>query len=152
MRLLNLTLVGSLCVLPLFFLTSATPVERGSAPALVEEGEALLDAMEEVQSGMRALRKMIKTPDQKDACVELIGNMQKQLASIVTEVPKPFGELSDADRLTWGVDFKRGILATAMKLVDLEEQVLKGEVERAQATYKELGKMKKSGHEKFMPE
>lgn len=116
-----------------------------------EEGPAH-EAMEGMQSGMRALRKLISDPEQKDACIEILHDMQKGAVSVLEFAPPPAEGIDEAMRLTWKTDFKRRILSLGLKMVDLEEALLKGETEGAQALYKELGALKKESHEKYAPE
>ena len=117
-----------------------------------EEHEELEEAMDTLQSGARGLRRALKDAASNESSLETIAGMQAAALVAFGHVPEPETAL-DADALAgWDAGYKRRLLAVATTLVDMEEQVRKGDNTAAQETWKKLMDLKKAGHEIYYPE
>jgi len=144
---LSALLVPLLGVLALLALSLRSP-EAGSA-ATVDEGP-LAEAMEAIEDELRALREGMKkgaegTPD----CLRAVAALQVAAGEAKVAVPPMAEEKEGAERADFLREFRRSLIGMQRKLLDLEERLLDGKLEEAQALYKEVRRMEDSGHERF---
>ena len=125
--------------------------DHGSAHDEHHEASPLEVAMEGLQSGQRRLRKLLETPESRDACLELVRAMQQSALAAFGNPPAP-PEGEGLTPLAWEVGFRRQVLALLDQLLVLEQAVGEGRVEDAKASYGELSRLKNEGHDRYQRE
>ena len=85
-------------------------------------------------------------PEATVDAVEQLRAMEQAVLEGFAFSPAPFGELSAIELRTWDVRFRRSLLALADQFCAVELALLEGKHQEAQTLYRELGKLKKSGH------
>ena len=120
-----------------------------TAQELAEEAGPLAHSMKELKRGLRAMRGLMADPEATADAVEQLRAMEQAVLEGMAFSPTPFGELNAIDLRTWDVRFRRSLLALADQFCAVEQALLEGKREEAQALYRELGKLKKSGHSAF---
>jgi len=139
-----------LLVACLFSLTLATE-GAGANPTPARDGEdsPLESAMEGLQAGQRKLRKLVGDPEQKDACLATLGEMQAAAFSAFQHVPPA---LEGAEATSWRIGFQRTSLRLLDELLTLELAVFEDRTEDAEASYATLGEIKSAAHDRFQPD
>jgi len=121
-----------------------------AAPAQETEEEGPLHAaMEEMQSGLRSLRKLIGSAETTAQAVDLVRAMQGHALTAFGHPPAPpESNAGDAAKL-WSVEFRQGIHGLLGELLSLEHLLVEGKLEEAKASYATLTKIKKEAHDRF---
>ena len=109
-------------------------------------------AMEELQSAMRKLRRMLRDPDQAPATIELLRAMQKNALITFDHSPEPPEGMPESEIEPFHVEYRRRILRLADEMCACELAVLEGRTEDARASFKQLTELKNEGHERFQIE
>lgn len=135
-------LVGALAA----FAAPATPTVK-SAP----EGP-LHEAMETMNGVMRRLRRSIGNEEKTAECLEQLQTFQVAAMSVKDKLPEKVTALEGAERDKMAKEFRLMMLSTIRASMAIEEALLKGDHAKAEELYKELGGMKKKGHDQFMDE
>lgn len=155
MRVQLLSTLASLTLIGASFEASPVLAPAGSAtaaPTTLDDGdEALHEAMEGMQSGMRSLRKLMSADGAEEA-LQTIRAMQGHTLTSFAHVPPVAEDADAATRKTWSTDYKKRMLQLGIALVELEELVIAGDFEAAKTAYKGLSEHKKQGHDKYYPE
>ena len=130
----------------------ADGAKRVSAEEADEHGP-LHEAMEELQSGMRKIRKMLSKPEEKEAAIELLRHMQANALVAFQNPPEPGSDVGPS-RVGpgWRIGFKRQILKVIDELLAVEHAVAEGRSEDAKAGYATLASLKKEGHDDYQVE
>ena len=127
------------------------PAATTSVPVAADDDEALHEAMEGMQSGLRSLRKQI-SPEGKAEALETVRAMQVHTVVAFGYIPAIPEGTDAATTLTWGTDYKARMLKLGLELVALEELLLQDDIDGAKATYRKLSTHKKEGHDKYYNE
>ncbi|TDJ78026.1 MAG: hypothetical protein E2O39_01650 [Planctomycetota bacterium] len=131
--------------------TAASPF-IATAAAQDDEETPLGEQMEELQSGLRRLRKLVTKPDEKEATLEILRAMQGHGIQAFALGPEPPETLPAAEHAEWSVNFRRQILKVVDQLLVVELAVSEGRTEDAKSAYKELGQLKNAGHDTYQPD
>ncbi len=115
----------------------------------VKEDGPLTGPMKAMKQGLRALRGPMADPEMTLDAVDLLRFMQGSALEAFPFPPPPFGDLSKTELRTWEVRFRRNILKLADQLCAIELALLEERREDALALYRDLGKVKKTGHSAF---
>lgn len=116
-----------------------------------EEDSPLVQAMERVDKGMKALRRSVADPAKAEANAELARGMKEAALTALPLCPEPFTPLEGVARVAWRIDFERRILAVADTLLQLELAFVESRLEDAKKLHEGLAKLKKDGHDLYVP-
>lgn len=126
---------------------SPEPAPQESAPAAKAADEnPLHDSMMEMQSSMKALRKLMRDPAKKDDALAAVRAMEDAVLVGMANVPKPKKDLNASDLLKHDVDFKKRMIEVYGNLLDLELALDEGDADKIKNIYRALGGNKKEGH------
>jgi len=148
----------TLSLLPLLLLTPFTlsalhqPVSVTQEPEEHEEEGPLAEAMEDIKHSMRALRKTLGSPEKAEEGMQHATGMRNAALQALPHCPEAPGGLSKAEQVKWRVDFQRKLLAVCDGTLRLELALAEGRQEDAKEIYKELGGIKKEGHDTYDPD
>lgn len=121
-----------------------------SAPASAPADDEIHEAMEELQSGMRTLRKGLGDPAKKDDTIALLQGMQRHASTAMLSEPHAPKDKSGKDLALWYCGYRKQLVRVLDTLIDVEMAVHEGDAEKAKAAYKSLGQMKKAGHDEYL--
>ncbi|MBC8329152.1 MAG: hypothetical protein ISR76_01610 [Planctomycetes bacterium] len=112
----------------------------------------LMLQMQVLKSGMKGLRRSLRDPQQNDASLEVVLEMQaaSQLAKV--EPPQMAAQVPEAERPAFVAAYRMEMVETQKVLLDLELALLASDSENAQAIYQRLKALEEEGHEHFTVE
>lgn len=139
------------------------PLISGSlqqAPAVVSqepeedhEHTVIEDQMKKIKGGMRSLRRGLRDAETLPAALPVILEMQAAAQIAKAEVPvMAHGIADEKERAAFVVAYRKGMIATQKVMLELEEAVLAGDLEKCAALYKALGEGRDKGHDSFTEE
>ena len=115
-----------------------------------DEPTPVQEAMGGLQSGQRAMRRMVKDPAaNKDALVKTLREMQRHAHTIFTMPPTVPEGLATTTPEEWRIDFQRQFLEVLDCLLEVELAVHKGDADAVAKGYTKLGELKKTGHDTY---
>jgi len=118
----------------------------GAQGAGEEEESPLGQAMDGLQSGMRAIGRLLADPDKKDEASSTAREMQNYvLIAMQLEPAAPDGVEAGRHQL----DFRMEMHAVLGELLALELAVREGDAEGAKTRFSTLNGLKKAGHDRF---
>jgi len=129
-------------------------IPSATAAASVDEDEEspLALAMDELQAGQRRLRKLVSDPAQKDECVQVVRNMQRNAIDALSLAPAAPETLAGSAADAYRIGYKKKIVQLVDELLSLELAVIEGRTDDATGHYKALGAHKKEGHDTYQAE
>lgn len=129
------------------------PVFSGSLqePAGQEEEHTVIeDQMNKIKGSMRQLRRGLRDAENLSAALPVILEMQAAAQIAKAEVPKMAASMEDEkERAAFVVAYRQGMIATQKLMLELEDAVLAGDMDRCAKLYSALGDGKDKGHDKF---
>jgi signal transduction protein with GAF and PtsI domain len=154
-RIVTALAVGVGCVALAFQSVAATsvdpaPTQEDAAQEQEEEHGPLHEAMEQLQGGMKSLRKMLNKPEEKEKALELVRKMQGATLIGFQNPPELEEGLEGTAAVERHADFKKRMLSVCSTLVDLEIALEKEDADEAKNLYRALGKQKKEGHDSYL--
>lgn len=114
-----------------------------------EDDSPLLAAMDEINAGLRNLRRAVKDPERRADCLAIVDEMQGAVLRAKREVP-PIAAKQEGEagaRTTSG--YRRMMAEVLATTARLEIAILDGDAEAAGAVLRELNELKAAGHERF---
>ena len=114
-----------------------------------EEETPLSRQMEQLDHAMDFLKRGLRDPAKRDACLAQVANAQAACVAAKLLVPKMAATTAEADRPAFVTDFRKGIASLLIEFTNLELALLNGNKEAALASYKKLEKMEDEGHDNF---
>jgi hypothetical protein len=132
------------------------PVFSGSLqePAAEDHEHTVIeDQMKKIKGGMRSLRRGLRDAETLPAALPVILEMQAAAQIAKAEVPVMAKSIADEkERAAFVVAFRVGVIAMQKTMLELEEAVLAGDLEKCTLLYKALGEGKDKGHDRFTEE
>lgn len=141
-RLLSLTLFLALAAFASLQLTAP-------AESAVLDDTPLGEAMEEIETHMRTLRKSLKDPAQGATSLTAVVGLQHAVAKAKVEAPPMSETMEGAAKQEFVSAYRKAMIAFDRDLLTLEENLVDGDMEAAMTTYKAIRKREDSGHERF---
>jgi hypothetical protein len=121
-------------------------------PASAQEDHAddpLLEAMETIEDGLRALRKGLRDEAQLASGLEALPAMH-QAAVTARQYPPPMAaKVPEPERAEFVKAYRKQLLEVSRRLIDMEEALLDADAEKARAVYQQLKDAENAGHERF---
>jgi hypothetical protein len=148
---------SALLVLPLLCAPLATlwaVPEHGGEPAASsrsqDEATPLQEAMGSLKNGQRGLKKLIGDPAaNQQALIELLGSMEEAcLIAIGSELPLP-DEITGDRAALLKVGFRSTLADLLKQVLVMHEAALKQDKAALETGYRELGALKKVGHDRY---
>ncbi len=116
-----------------------------------EEESPLAQHMEKVDKGMKALRRTVADPAKAAENIVLARGMKDTVLAALPLTPQPFQPLDATQTVLWRIGFERKLLGVADALLQLEQALVEGRFEDAKKGYETLTKLKKEGHDTYVP-
>lgn len=116
-----------------------------------EEESPLEEAMSQIQSGGRSVRRALRKKDIPAAMVA-IGKAQAGVVAAKGLIPEIAESVQGEERAALLHDYRTRMIAVLEQWVQMEKALLAGKIDEANAVSKKLSELKKSGHEKYDPE
>ena len=154
-RLGRLVIVASLAAVPAgMSLSVLAPVARAAndeKPKKKHEGKEteLEKQMEVIDKGMKALRKLLKKPEENAASLKTIGDIKQAAAASKEQIPAMTATLPEGERKKFAEDYKKDMDAFIAEVDKLEAAVKANKNEDAVEIHKKLKEMEEAGHDKF---
>ncbi|MAW61301.1 MAG: hypothetical protein CMJ94_10755 [Planctomycetes bacterium] len=147
----------------LLFLLSGLLLAALSAPVLSgtvqepagqeEEHTVIEENMKTIKGGMRQLRRGLRDAENLPAALPVIVDMQKAAQACKTEIPKMAASISDEkERAAFVAAYRQGMIATQRLMLDLEDAVIAGDLEKCAQLYDALKNSQDKGHDRFTDE
>ncbi len=139
----RLVLFASLLAATTLAVSQSTPAFWSSSTT--SSDDALHEEMEKLGASMKKLRRAIRNPEKNVSSLETLHKFQVAAVNTKIMIPaKP--EDVKMTKAEWAKGYRMGMIKTIQKSLEMEIALLNGDQEGAQATYKELGQIKKKGH------
>ncbi len=116
-----------------------------------EDETPLEKQMERIDRGMKTLRRSVTDPAKTADNVVLVRGMEEAALLAVPLCPDPFTPMDETQKTVWRIGFERRILAVADGLLQLEQALVENRLEDAKKQHEALMKLKKDGHNTYIP-
>ncbi len=146
-RLLSITLFLGLAAFATLQLSA--PVDGAGFEGATPDETPLGEAMEEIETHIRTLRKSLKDPAQNEASLTAIVGLQHAVAKAKVEAPHMAEPMEGKAKVDFVLAYRKAMIAFDRDLLTLEENVIDGDLETAMATYKGIRAREDKGHERF---
>ena len=117
-----------------------------------EADTPLAQQMERIDAALHMLKRGVRDPAQRDACLTEITNAQQACLASKLLAPKMTPSLPEGERAAFLRDYKKGIAALLIEFTNLEVALLDGDAEKSVAIWKKLESMEDEGHNRFTNE
>ncbi len=115
-------------------------------------GEALKDAMHQMDESMKVLGKGI-TAENRDKSLEEIAKFETAVMTAKAQTPESAAKIDDKKRAAYIVDFKKTLVEALQFALTAETAILDGKFKDADTAIRnKLGGIKSTGHGKFKTE
>lgn len=140
-----------LCGLLLAALSAPVLSGQPQEPAAQEEeGTKIEEHMKTIKGGMRQLRRGLRDAENLPAALPIILEMQQAAQMSKTELPKMAADIADEkERAAFVTAYRQGMIATQKMMLDLENAVLEGNLEKCTELYNALKDAQDKGHDRF---
>lgn len=144
---------ATLATLLLAMLLGAGVGSMLTSPVTAEDkGTPIDEEMNIIASGQKKLRRQIKDASKNEDSIKLL--LEMQIATIKSKQfkPKSTEKVPSAEQAKYLADYHKGMNELLAELVKIEEALVSGDQAAAEASYEKLANIKKTGHDKFVPE
>ncbi|MEM8710926.1 MAG: cytochrome b562 [Planctomycetota bacterium] len=128
--------------------------QEGAQEAVAEAAEGqeneLHESMEVLQKNMKALRKLMRNPEEKETLFQMCADMEEAALTGFMHPPASADGLEGSELRAYQADFKKRMLNVASTLVDLELAIDAGDADTMKTIYRSLGAHKKEGHDIYI--
>ena len=107
--------------------------------------------MESMGRAFKALQKQIQDPTKNASSLALVAELQQHTVLAKNAAPPKNVEDPNADRAKSAADFHGMMLNVLRSELDLEEQLLDNQNDKAAATLKSIDELQDQGHKEFQP-
>ena len=130
----------------------STPLRRYQTEAAGEQEFVLHTSMENIGTAYRKLRRTALVLDRSAESLALLAVMQENALIAMGQVPERAATVAGNRRGKFILAFKRKMLELIGAMLDVEEALLDGDHVRAGKAVRQLGFIRKGGHEQFQME
>jgi len=106
--------------------------------------------MEEIESGLKKLRRTLRKPEENAESLKTIGQVKAAMEASKKLPPAMAASLPEAERAKFIESYKKDIDAVIAEMGKMEKAVKDGKNADAQAVLKKLSEMEEAGHEKYI--
>jgi soluble cytochrome b562 len=124
-----------------------------AAPALVaadEKETELSKKMEEVETGLKKLRRTLRKTEENAESLKTIGQVKAAMEACKKLAPSMASSVPEADRAKFVEAYKKDMDAVIAEMGKMEKAVKDGKNADAQAVLKKLSEMEEAGHAKYI--
>jgi soluble cytochrome b562 len=144
--------VPAAVVLALVAALAAAPVEvRAAEPKPAPETE-LQKKMEEVETGLKKLRRTLRKPEDNADSLKTIAGVKAAMEACKKLAPDMASSIPEADRAKFVEAYRKDMDAVIAEMGKMEKAVKDGKNDEAQEILKKLKEMEEAGHEKYIKE
>ena len=152
-RFLTVLAVAGAGMLTLPAASSAWRPAQEPAAGQDPEESPLAQQMETIDRGMKALRRSVTDAAKAADNAAMVRGMKDAALAALPLCPEPLKPAADdKEKALWRIGFERRILALADGLLTLEQALVEGRLEDAKKQHEALGKLKKEGHDVYVPD
>ncbi len=105
--------------------------------------------MEQIEHGIKKLRRDLKDAANNAASLEIVLGMQDAVSKCKVMIPPLTEKKPEAERAAFVRDYRKTLIAVQKDMLDLELAILDGDQAKAQETLKRVNAAEDPGHEKF---
>lgn len=113
---------------------------------------ALHEGMNQLNRSLRTLRKSLRDESRDAESLLVVAEAERGASRCKTETPPLTAQQPEAERAAYVAEFRRALIEVQRGLLDVEEALLAGDREGAQARLKAVKKLEGPGHDRFAPE
>lgn len=139
-------LLAALLLMPVGFVATSAVGDDTDAESEEKELHPLHEAMEALDEAFKAIRKTIRHEDKNAETIELVRECQKQVMIAKVVLPKTIDRAALDKQESLKTDYAVRMAKLMGSFCTLEVDLLEKRQKDAQATYKELIKMRFEGH------
>lgn len=127
----------------------AVPQEPSRRRHKKGEDTELAHHMEKVEDALKALRRSLRDPDNRDESLSLVSTMETETIACKAFVPFMAATIQEDDRGDFVYDFRRTMLDFLEHQLDLERAILDGDPDAIKEAFGKVHDMEDFGHERF---
>jgi len=132
-----------------FALLSSLAAFAPGARQARDDDTPLMKEMEKLDAAMEFLKRSLRDPTQDARSLEQLAAAEQACLACKPMVPKLAASLPEGERPTLVTNYRKGMAALLIELLNLEVALLDGNHEQARALWKKLDAMKDEGHNEF---
>jgi soluble cytochrome b562 len=125
-----------------------------AAPAFVsaadEKETELQKKMEEIETGLKKLRRTLRKTEENAESLKTIGQVKGLMEECKKLAPAMASSVPEAERAKFIESYKKDMDAVIAEMGKMEKAVKGGKNDEAQAILKKLSEMEEAGHEKYI--
>lgn len=117
-----------------------------------EADTPLAKKMEEMDEGMKKLRRTLRDAKQNKESIATIKKVKADAVACKDLVPVKAKSIPEAEREKWLADYRKGMEKLVSSMTEMETALGKDDNAKAQDIYKSLKKQEEEGHKVFTEE
>ena len=110
----------------------------------------LNNEMEEMDETFKKLKRSIRKPEQNEASLKLIQDLQARAIASKAMIPKKSAKVPEADRAKFVTAYRKEMAGVIIDFCQLEQAILDGDNPKAQELYKAIVEREDKDHDQFM--
>ena len=143
--------LGKNGVLALVMAAVVAALSFGPAVARADEKETELQKkMEEVETGLKKLRRTLRNTAQNEESLKTITEVKAAMEACKKLAPSMASSLPEADRAKFVEAYKKDMDVAIAEIGKMEKAVKDGKNDAAQESLKKLKELEDAGHEKYI--
>ncbi len=128
------------------------PAEKTDAAAASKPGEPDLESeMEAMNKDLQKITRDLKNPKKLESTLAAVTDLQLRTINCKAMTPGGAATRPAEEVKGYSTEYRNQMADVLRATVDLEQQILKGETEKAAATIKSLRALEKKGHSVYQP-
>jgi len=131
----------------LFFLAPRRAVAEDKTPK-----SDLSKAMEQIDDGMKKLRRSLRSKDNDAASLETIAKIEEAALAAKSLTPRRATTMPSDQQPPFVAEYRKQMASLVISMCNMETAVLDGDDAKAQDIYKQMKQQEEDGHDQFMPE
>jgi Cytochrome b562 len=112
----------------------------------------LSKAMEQIDDGMKKLRRSLRSKDNDAASLETIANIEQAALAAKSMTPRRATTMPSDQQPPFVAEYRKEMAALVISMCNMETAILDGDNAKAQDIYKQMKQQEEDGHDQFMPE
>jgi hypothetical protein len=112
----------------------------------------LAKAMEQIDDGMKKLRRSLRSKDNDAASLATIANIEQAALTAKSLTPRRATTMPSDQQPPFVAEYRKQMAALVIAMCNMETAVLDGDNAKAQDIYKQMKQQEEDGHDQFMPE
>lgn len=146
MRKMTLLILAGFLAMGVLFLESPRAIAEDKKPQT-----PLGKAMEEMDNGLKKLRRTLRSKDSNAQSLETIAKVEAAVLASKGMTPSRATTMPSDQQPAYLADYRKRMAAVMVSMCNMETAVLEGDNAKAQEIYKQLKQQEEDGHDEFMP-